>query len=880
VTVLITTHPGADFDGAASMVAARHLYPGAVLAFSGSAEEKVRGFFADHADHVTVLSPKQVDLSTVTRLVLCDTHSPARVGRFAELAGKVPIDAYDHHPAEPGEAELDHAVVETVGATATLLAETLRAKGQQIAPWEATLLALGIYEETGSLTFPTTTARDAAATAWLIEQGADLNDVRVRLTQELNLEQIEVLDRLAHQIEVRYLDGYKVGVAATHAGRYVPEVAGVANRLLGMDPMDALVVLVAMEGKVVLVARGTRTEISLGDLAREFGGGGHATAASATLHEGTLIEAAQRVWEALDRLLLPLNRAGQLMTARVVTVPQDATLAETEAALTRYGVNALPVMDGDRPAGVVTRETVQKALFHGMAEVAVAEVMDADPYTATPDTPLREVQAHMVERSQRFVPVVDGERLAGCITRTDLLRVMHQDLKGAAPASLLKEPHQRNVRDLMRRRLPAPVLDLLAEVGQVGHEMDMGVYMVGGVVRDLILERDNLDIDLVVEGDAIALGNAWGAQTGARVHAHDRFGTATVTLEREGLPAHFKVDLATARTEFYEYPSALPTVEPGSLKKDLYRRDFTINALAVALAPPRFGLLVDYFGGRRDIHDGRIRALHTLSFLEDPTRALRAVRFATRYGFTIGAQTERLIRNAGKQGLYARLSGKRLLTELRYLLADADPVAGVAALGRLGVLSGIAPAFGDGAACVPRLERAAEALAWFRHQFPDRPLKAWLVYLMALADALPPEPRNAFRERLDLPGRLRRVWEEWDGLPARAPKALAGDGAQDEEPDPVRVDRLFDGAPPEVLVHLMAACDDPRVQRAVPLYLSHLADVRTALTGKDLQALGLPPGPDYRKILGALRELRLRGRVRSRDDELDWLKRKGYARGA
>jgi tRNA nucleotidyltransferase (CCA-adding enzyme) len=872
VTVLITTHPGADFDGAAAMVAARHLYPGAILAFSGSAEEKVRAFFADHAAEVQVAAPKQVDLGAVTRLVLCDTHVPERAGHFAALAAKVPVDAFDHHPPEPGGDRLERRVVEPVGATATLMAEILRRDGVAVAPWEATLMALGVYEETGNLTFPTTTARDAAAAAWLIERGADLGEVRARLTQELNLEQLDILDRLAHQLEVRYLDGYKVGVAATHAARYVPEVAGVANRLLGMDPMDALVILVAMEDKVVLVARGTRPEIALGELARGFGGGGHATAASATLHDRTVIEAAAAVWTALAGLVAPLTRAAQIMTARPVTVAADATLAEAERVLTRYGVNSLPVMEGDRLAGVVTRETVQKGLFHQMADLPVADVMDAEPYRAAPDTPLREVQAHMVERNQRFVPVVEGDRLVGCVTRTDLLRVMHDDLRGASPPAVLREPHQRTVRDLVRRRIPPPVCALLEEVGREGEALGMGVYMVGGVVRDLLLERENLDIDLVAEGDAIALAQRWAARAGARVHTHDRFGTATVTLEREGLPAHFRVDLATARTEFYEYPSALPTVEHSSLKKDLYRRDFTINALAVALGPSRFGTLIDYFGGRRDIKDRQIRVLHALSILEDPTRALRAVRFATRYGFAIGAQTERLIRSAGKLGLYARLSGKRLSTELAHLLSDTDPVAGVAALGRMGVLAGIAPAFGDGALALPRLQRAAEALAWYRLQFADRPVSVWHVYLLALGSALAPDARRAFRDRLDLPGRFRATWERWDDLPARAEGELAGAG----EADPLRVDRCLRGAPPEVLVHLMATTGSAAVQRAVTLYLSQIEEVRTALTGKDLEALGLPPGPDYRRILGALRDARIQGTVRTREDELDWLRAAGY----
>jgi tRNA nucleotidyltransferase (CCA-adding enzyme) len=868
VSVLITTHPGADFDGAASMVAARHLYEGAVLAYSGASEEKVRGFFADHPE-VRVLAPSHVDQAAVTRLVLCDTHGPGRAGHFADLARRVPVDVFDHHPPEPDEARGDgRRVIDRVGATTTLLVEALRKEGIAIAAWEATLMALGVYEETGSLTFATTTARDAAAAAWLIERGADLKEVRDRLSRELTLEQLDLLDRLAHAVEVRYLDGYKVAVAATHAERYVPEVAGITNRLLGVASVDALVTLIAMEDKVLLVARGNRTELDLGAVARALGGGGHATAASAMVHDMTLPEATDAAWRALDAVIAPIGRAATIMTRGPVTVDHAAPLADVERTLTRYGVNALPVMDGERLLGVVTRETVQKALFHQMSDLPVAEVMDAEPYRAAPDTPLREIQGHMVERGQRFVPVVEGDRLVGCITRTDLMRVMHEDLRPhGPPAEAGAGARHRNVQSLMHRGLPEPVCDLLKDLGREGERAGMHVYMVGGIVRDLLLGRENLDVDLVVEGDAIALATAWAGREGAHAHTHARFGTATLAVIRPGLPPGFKVDLATARTEFYEYPTALPTVEPGSLKKDLQRRDFTINALAVALGPSDFGTLVDYFGGQRDLKDGRIRVLHTLSLMEDPTRALRAVRFATRFGFALGGQTEHLIRSAGKLGLYGRLSGKRLSTELRHLLSDADPVAAVEALGRLGVLAGIDPAFGDGRAALPLLSRAAEAIAWFRHQFVDRPLTAWHVHLLALGRALDAERRAAFRERLDLPGRLRGTWERWDDLPERATEL-----PEDPEADPVAVYRHLDGAPPEFLVHLMAAADTPKVTRAVALYLSRLADVKPEITGRDLEAMGIEPGPRYKEILEALRDARLRREVATREDEVRWVR--------
>jgi len=868
VSVLITTHPSADFDGAASMVAARHLYADAVLAFSGSSEEKVRAFFADHPE-VPVLPPSQVDQPAVTRLVLCDTHGPERAGHFGDLARRVPVDVFDHHPPEPGEAQHEgRRVIDRVGATTTLMVEALRKEGIAVAPWEATLMALGVYEETGSLTFATTTARDAAAAAWLIERGADLKEVRERLSQELTLEQLDLLDRLAHAVEVRYLDGYKVAVAAAYAERYVPEVAGIANRLLGVASVDALVALIAMEDKVLLVARGTRTELDLGAVARALGGGGHATAASSMVHDMTLIEATDAAWRALDAVIAPIGRAAAIMTSNPVTVPRDASIADVERTLTRYGVNALPVMDGERLLGVVTRETVQKALFHQMAELPVADVMDADPYRAAPDTPLRELQGHMVEQGQRFIPVVDGGRLVGCVTRTDLLRVMHDDLRpppSAAEAGA--QARHRSVEALMHRGLPAAACALLKDLGRAGDRAGMRVYMVGGIVRDLLLQRENLDVDLVVEGDAIALATSWAGHEGAHVHTHDRFGTATLQVARPGLPPGFKVDLATARTEFYEYPTALPTVEHSSLKKDLQRRDFTINALAVALGPSDFGTLVDHFGGQRDLKDGRIRVLHTLSLMEDPTRALRAVRFATRFGFALGAQTEHLIRSAGKLGLYGRLSGKRLSTELRHLLSDADPVGAMETLGRLGVLAGIDPAFGDGRAALPLLARAAEAIAWFKHQFVGRPLTAWHVHLLALGRALDPERRAALRERLDLPGRFRAVWERWDDLPERAAGL-----PDDPEADPVAVYRTLTEAPPEFLVHLMAAADLDKVTRAVALYLSRLSEVRPALTGRDLQELGFEEGPLYTEIFEALRDARLRGEVATRDDEVRWVR--------
>ncbi|MDH5527480.1 MAG: CBS domain-containing protein [Nitrospirota bacterium] len=881
---LITTHPSADFDGVASMVAARHLYPGAVLAFSGSAEEKVRAFV--DGGPVSILNPGQVDMDAVTRVILCDTHAPERAGHFSELCRKVPLHAFDHHPVEEGEFQLQQAVIEPAGATATLMAYRLKAAGVTLSPWEATLMVLGIYEETGCLTFASTTPRDLDAARLFLEQGADLTTVRRTLTSELSLEQLELLDTLAHQVEVRYLDGYKTGIATAHTERYVADAAVLANRLLAMEPMDALVVLIGMEEKVLLVARGARPEIPLGEVARVFGGGGHPTAASAMVHDQTPQQLADAVWAELERRIIPLVRVSAIMSTRPVTVNTAHTMKEVEAVLTRYGINAVPVMEGERLAGVLTRETVQKAIAHRMRSLPAGEVMDSEPFTVTPDTPLREARERMVESNQRFTPVLDGNRLVGCLTRTDLLRAMHDDLR-PEPRPLGSAPTRaRGVDHLMRRHLPPAVYQLLREAGAEGETAGIGIYMAGGIVRDLLLGKENLDVDLVVEGDAIPFARNWATRcSGARVHTHERFGTATLTLEREGLPPHFKIDLASARTEFYDHPSALPQVEHSSLKKDLYRRDFTINALAVALnggpeglnggkrgLEGRFGTLIDYFGGQRDLKDRRIRVLHTLSLIEDPTRALRAVRFATRLGFSLGRQTEHLIRGAAKLDLYKKLSGKRVLTELQLLFADHNPVAAVLELERLGVLPGIDPDLAADSDLRERLERARDAVGWYRLQFPGRPLAAWQVWLLALGDAAEPERRDALWQRLSVPGRLRGLWQRWADLPHLACKALPGTA----EADPLAVYRCLHGAPDEVLVHLMAIAQSSAVEGAVSLYLSRLKEIRPVVTGSDLKGMGIPEGPLYREILEQLLWARIEGRVEGKSEELDWVRRRGY----
>lgn len=252
------------------------------------------------------------------------------------------------------------------------------------------------------------------------------------------------------------------------------------------------------------------------------------------------------------------------------------------------------------------------------------------------------------------------------ITRTDILRNLYEELIRKFKISKPKEESEesrRNVANLMKEFLSEEVYEILRIAGTLAEEMELGAYLVGGTVRDLLMRRPSPDIDIVVEGDGIAFAHELAKKIDGKVTPHPRFATAKILKEikKDGEIKRFYIDIATARTEYYESPAALPKVETSSIKKDLYRRDFTINALAVKLNTKDFGLLIDFFGGQRDIKDKKIRVLHNLSFVEDPTRAIRAIRFSEKLGFKISKHTENLIKLAVKMNIFEKLKGPKTL---------------------------------------------------------------------------------------------------------------------------------------------------------------------------------------------------------------------------
>ncbi|MGA6828288.1 CBS domain-containing protein [Nitrospira sp. NS4] len=876
---IVTTHRNADFDGLASMVAARKLYPDVRLVLSGGAQETVHAFITAHDLNLTKL--KEIDISKVRRLILVDTHEPERIGPFKQCwqDQRVEIQVFDHH----GEREdLAHArpaggpvtaVIERVGATTTILIERVRQSGAPLTVLEATVLALGLYEETGSFTFASTTPRDLEAAAFLITAGADLNLVSQTLRRPLDPDVVALLNDLLEHSEVHYLEGRKVLVATSTVDRCQAEAAEAVHKLAELEGVDAVLAVVMTEEHVEVIGRSRTPDIDVGGIAKEFGGGGHAVAAAAIVKGRPLAEVKERVVQLLTQRYRPTLLAKDVMTRPVKSVGADATVKDTEEQMTHYGVNVLPVLDGkDRYVGLVSREQIQKALFHRLGALTARDIMHTDHYTAAPATSFHEIEQIMLERNQRFVPILDGPRVVGVITRTDLLRTWHDDVlrtvrirpKLSEPAETTRPMHRRNLSQQLRERLPAPLFKLLKEAGLLADRLDLSLYVVGGFVRDLLLGIDNLDLDLVVEGDGIAFARKLAAEHRGRVKAHERFGTAVVVL-----PDGVKLDVATARTEYYEFPTALPTVEQSSIKKDLYRRDFTINALAVRLNGRGFGDVLDFYGGQRDLKDKAVRVLHSLSFIEDPTRVFRAIRFETRFGFHLGKDTLALIKAAVKMELFHRLSGHRLLEELKALCSEREPKTALKRMAELDLLRFIHPKLVWTARLEKMLLATEEALDWYRLLYLGRRMEGWLVYVMALAAVLPDRGMAEWLKRFPFSEREATTLKAFRGGAHRALRQLA------KQPPlkPSAVVRLLQDMPDEALVAMMAQSSSDQVKRQVSAFLTSYQHVKPVLTGVELKAMGLKPGPQFKKILDRLLDARLNGEVKSESDEQELVER-------
>ena len=984
---LVLCHTTADFDALGAAVGLTRLKPGAKIVLTGGAHPAVRDFLALHRDEYALIERRSVNPKKIRSIAVVDTQLRDRTGiaaQWFDLPHLTEIVVYDHHPNTFTDIPATRSQIEPVGATTTLIVEHLQKLAEEqvskgageninptppapmLTPAEATVMALGIHVDTGSLTYDGATPRDAAALAWLMAQGASLPVIAEYIDPGLSPKLQQLLKEALEKLQKTTQWGYTISWVLLQTPGYIPGLSSLASRLVEITESDALLLAAEYSARedasqdkdaaanlqseisnpkspqseisnqkpssnlqseisnlkltqseisnwrLTVIGRSQIEGVDLNQLFQPLGGGGHSQAAALILRGVEPQPALERLVEQLTAQIQQPPTARELMSSPVRTIRPETTIGEAQRVLLRYGHSGLSVVNAkDELVGVISRRDIDIALHHGFAHAPVKGYMTTNLKTITPDTPLTEIESIMVTYDIGRLPVLENNQLVGIVTRTDVLRQLHQDKNrgreqegerernGNLSYCPLPISHLRDRGSVAEQnRISPPLWQLLSSAANAAEKRGWHLYLVGGAVRDLLLadnaEGENIDspialqdIDLVVDGFNRSADAGAGVKLArelqkiypnSRLEIHGAFQTAALLWHKDPELDNLWVDIATARTEFYPYPAANPEVEASSIRQDLYRRDFTINALAVRLTAPRAGKLLDFFGGLLDLQAGKIRVLHANSFIEDPTRIYRAVRFAVRLGFEIEPQTQGYIRHAIASGIYEQIQEKnsrapaletRLKSELKYILQAPYWKPALRLLAELGALR-----------CIhPTLELTEQL--WWQVRLVDRCLQRfdqekilehWQMRLEVLIAALKPPYPGKVASNLQLPAdsiqRLSQLEQAKTNIVESLPKCDSPAETQSDRISQI-VFLLRQYQLPTLI--LIAAFSPREVRRQIWRYLSELSHIKAPLNGNDLKELGYKPGRQFKEILDALLVATLDGEVSDRASALAYL---------
>jgi tRNA nucleotidyltransferase (CCA-adding enzyme) len=889
---LILCHTTADFDALGAAVGLTRLLPGSKIVLTSGAHPPVRDFLALYKDEYSLIERRSVNPKDIRSLTVVDTQSRDRLGKASEwfdLPQLQEVIVYDHHQ-QLSDIPATQLYLSDVGAVTTLIVEELQKQNITLTPHEATVMALGIHVDTGSLTYDHSTSRDALALAYLMKNGANLAVISEYLEPGLSPQMQQILTQALDNLQSVNIRGHIISWVILKTNGFVPGLSSIASHLRSLTEGDIILlaneypIANSQESRLVVIGRSQLKNINLNNLFQPLGGGGHPQAASINLRGVNSQEILNQLIDNLKPQIPYPPTARDLMSSPVRSIRPETTIAEAQRILLRYGHSGLSVVDSNgKLTGIISRRDLDIALHHGFSHAPVKGYMTTKIKTINPETTLPEIEELMVTYDIGRLPVIENSNLTGIVTRTDVLRELHS-ITNPSPSQIDKQQQLTtqpfSLINQLRSRLTPPLKELLTKASQEAEKRGWHLYVVGGAVRDLLLAEEangNLmikDIDLVVDGFYNSADSGAGVELAvsiqkmyptAKLEIHGTFQTAALLWHKDNQLDSLALDIATARTEFYPYPAANPEVEASSIRQDLYRRDFTVNAMALRLTSSR-GLsnidspaspLLDYFGGLLDLQAKQIRVLHANSFIEDPTRIFRGVRFAVRLGFQIEAQTEAYIRYAINSGVYDRTAQEnskvpalqtRLKAELKYILQTPYWKQALQLLDNLGALRCIHPTLKLDGALLKQLRLLQRCLTRFDEQ---QSLIHWQMRLEALIANISPEYRGKVALNLQLPDdsikRLEKLHQALINIQNLSPNQNVS--------SIVKILRKYDEATLILIaVQYRYLSENNKltklgIRRLIWKYLTIWRHIQPILNGNDLKKLGYKPGPNFRLIL-------------------------------
>lgn len=831
---VIISHVHLDLDGFASMVLARKLHPNARLVFSGNTSKNVKEISTLYQDVLNISKAKEIDINEISKLIIVDTSNKNRIGKFKDILNKenVEIYIYDHHTKTDFDIENGIKYHKPYGSNTAHLIEliTQQYPSCNFKDYESIIGLMGIYEDTGNFTFSNTTSKDMEMAAHLMKQGVNLKMVLEFVNKNLNQEELDMLLKLIEHSKIINYSVHRIFVAKYSDNKFYNSLDILVNKIMDLEDCDACFLIYGFEDDVTIIARSSTKDIKLDQILRIFGGGGHTYAGSAFVRGGEIDYIYEKLVNSTLLFISEGKKAEDIMKSPVKIVDHETRIKDVYKIMLRFGYTGIPIMNKEKLVGIISRRDIDKAMNHGFSNAPARAYMSSHIITAKKDTPVEILKKKIIENEIGRVPILENNKLVGIVTRTDILRNLYEQ-RVQKNRKFLGE--QEKLKDEILKEIPSYLMTIFKQIESISIKRNERVFLVGGIVRDLILKIPNFDVDIVIEGDGLEFADELGRLLCAeKIVKHEKFKTAVVIVSEK-----LKIDVATSRIEYYEYPTSLPIVEYGSIKQDLYRRDFTINAMALELDYQNFGKIIDYYNGYKDLMNGEVKVLHNLSFIEDPTRVIRAIRFASRYNFKFGEDTERFLKQAVKDGFLNKMSWQRVKNELIKILSDKNPEKAIFELFENHVFE----TFPTKIELTEKMEKDILNVKYSSHLRKKLNVETWIIYLLIILENLNQKQLDFMFELFKFKTKFIKKYDF--GINMREELINKLEKADELSDLYFLLNKLSD----ELLVFLHIT--NQKVKNKIEIYIDEVKFVKPLLTGKHLKQLGYKPGKEFKQIL-------------------------------
>lgn len=848
---LIVTHSTADFDALASLVLAGKIFPNSVCLIP-SFSSSVYSFFSLYGSLFDNLKNlKDIDLSEIDRVIMVDTQYPDRITGLKSFIENHPnVLIIDHHYPDEEVKINAKRIVKEVGSTVSILIHMIKRKNICIKPLEASLFTLGIYEDTGNLLFITTKPYDIEALSFIFKYNVDLKIVHKYLITYLTDTQKKIFEKLLSNLKVVEINGYKLGISKVIISEYTEGVGFLVHKILELFDLEATFSIIILNKKTIIIGRSRTEEINVKKILSYFGGGGHKTAASANFDNIKGAKVYNKLLTLIKNNIKIKIYAKDIMSYPVKTIDFENSLEEAKNIMLRFNFSGLPVTKNGKIIGIITRSEISKVELMGLTNFKVKDFMIEKFIFVTPDTYFEEIEKTMVEKNIGRIPVVVKGKVVGIITRSDILRGIY--LKSEKTQKYLID--NSKINKILEKNLSKKILTLIKKIGRIADKMKINAYLVGGFVRDVFLNSETKDIDIVIEGDSISFSQELMKIFNTNIHIFPDFKTATLNID------DIRIDIASSRREYYKEPASLPRVElGGSIKDDLLRRDFTINTLAICINKKRYGELIDLLGGYKDLKEKKIRVLHNLSFIDDPTRILRSVRYATKLNFKIERETKHLIKNTIKTGLFTDAKNTRIKEELFLILKDKNiAYKGLKLLKNLGALKLIHRKLIFDSETSNKIKLALSLTSEFEILKKIFNLETILFFM--LISELNDYNRKEIIERWN----LKKEFIKNESFYLNKLTELKKANSKYEIYSTLRNLNL------EELIYLIYKAELNEKEK-IREYIFNLSNIKIKLRGKDLISMGLKPSKDFKYIFEKVKEEAINGNLHTLEDEIKFV---------